>query len=132
MGKCEIFKSFRGSAPDPAGGLTAPPRPPAGEGPCCARLVLLRKTYHRSSFHILRTSAGPVSFSLLRPCDGLMEREIITIGKLELQKQEKKERKKEKDTHTSRKQRRERLMLKTAARQIEERDRRERRERERS
>ena len=25
MGKCELFKSFRGSAPDPAGGLIAPP-----------------------------------------------------------------------------------------------------------
>ena len=50
MGKCEIFKSFRGSAPDPAAGPYSAPRPPAGEGPCCARLVLLRKTYHRPSF----------------------------------------------------------------------------------
>ena len=25
-----FFKSFRGAAPDPARGLTAPPRPPAG------------------------------------------------------------------------------------------------------
>ena len=53
MVKCEIFKSFRGSAPDPAGGLTVPPpppRPPAGEGPCCARLILLRKTYQHPFF----------------------------------------------------------------------------------
>ena len=28
--KCAIFVGGRGSAPDPAGGLTAPPRPPAG------------------------------------------------------------------------------------------------------
>ena len=28
--KCNIFKIFRGAVPDPAGGLTAPPRPPAG------------------------------------------------------------------------------------------------------
>ena len=67
MGKCEIFKGFRAFAPDLAGGLPAPSRPPAGEGPSCARLVLLCKTYHLPSFHILCTSAGPVSFSLLRP-----------------------------------------------------------------
>ena len=33
-----IFKIFWATAPDPAGGLTAPPRPPAGLKPCSARL----------------------------------------------------------------------------------------------
>ena len=69
-GKCEIFKSFRGSAPDPAGAYSAPPPPPPqlekGRAAHNA-LVLLRNIYHRPSFHILRTSAGPVSFSLLQP-----------------------------------------------------------------
>ena len=65
----KFSQSFRALPQSPLGAYSPPPppRPPAGEGPCCARAVLLRKTCHRPSFHILRTSAGPVSFSLLRP-----------------------------------------------------------------
>ena len=47
MGKCEIFKSFRGSAPDPAGGLQRPPHPQLEKGraahglSCFARLTIV-------------------------------------------------------------------------------------------
>ena len=68
MGKCEIFKSFRGSAPDPAGGLQRPPDPQLEKGRAAHGLSCFARLAIRSSFHILRTSAGPISFSLLRPC----------------------------------------------------------------
>ena len=38
MGKCEVFKSFHGSASDPAGGLQRPPPPP--QTPSWRRAVL--------------------------------------------------------------------------------------------
>ena len=72
MGKGEIFTIFQGSGPDPSPPPPPSPDPPAGNWPCCTQLVLLCKTYRCPSFHIVRTSAGPVSLSLLRPC--LLER----------------------------------------------------------
>ena len=66
MWKCEFFKSFRESAPDPVGALQRPRRR-AGEALCYAQLVLLSKP-HLRPFRILRTSAGPVSFSVIQPC----------------------------------------------------------------
>ena len=51
------FSKASGLCPGPNWGLTAPTRPRAGKGPCCARLVLLRKTYPCPSF----------TFFVLRP-----------------------------------------------------------------
>ena len=77
MGECEMFKSFRGSAPDPAGGLTAPPRPPAGEGPCCARLVLLCKTYRCPSFTFFVLRPDQFLFCCYGPGDACARRSVI-------------------------------------------------------
>ena len=55
--KCAIFVGGRGSAPDPAGGLTAPPRPPAG-------------------------LAVPVTFSKLHPCLGANKENKVAVRRI--------------------------------------------------
>ena len=49
MGKVWNLRKLPGLCPDPAGGLQRP-QTPAGEGPCCGRLFLLRKTLPSSFF----------------------------------------------------------------------------------
>ena len=78
MGKCEIFKSFRGSAPDPAGGLTAPPPPDpkleksrAVHGlSCFARLTVVLLKLSQSSY-FGRTSFFFVAMALNKQADDI-------------------------------------------------------------
>ena len=83
MGKCEIFKSFRGSAPDPTGGLQRPPpQTPSWKRAVLCTACLASQDLLLSFFHILRASAGPVSFSLPRPCDQLTKRELSIVAEI--------------------------------------------------
>ena len=66
------FQIFRGSAPDPAGGLTAPPRPPAGFGeppskPLCVRpwKGCASKPNCNTHFDLLRKAVTGGRFSLI-------------------------------------------------------------------